>query len=60
MSKRSNKARPIFLGAAGSVLLVGGISLVIVWWPQVVNVFKGFIGVALALGGMLMLYMVKE
>lgn len=44
----------------GGTLLVLGITLVIAWWPDVVTVFRGFAGVIIALGGMVVLYMVKE
>jgi len=40
----------------GIVALVGGVTLVLLWWPQVVDLFKGFLGMALALTGMLILY----
>jgi len=48
----------LFLIGMGWLTL--GITLVIVWWPDVVSFFRGFIGIAIALGGMLVLYMVKE
>ena len=44
----------------GGTLLVLGMTLVIVWWADVVSVFRGFLGIFLALGGLIVLYMVKE
>jgi len=60
MSAGKGKAnKPLFL-LIGSGILVVGITLVLIWWPEVVSLFKGFIGMALALGGLLVLYMVRE
>lgn len=44
----------------GTVLLIGGITLVLIWWPDVVSLFRGFVGMALALAGLVVLYMIKE
>lgn len=44
----------------GSAVLVAGICLILVWWRDVVTVFRGVGGMAVALGGLLLLYMVKE
>jgi len=48
----------LLLGGLGFMIL--GIVLVLVWWQDVVSLFRGFIGVFIALGGLLLLYMVKE
>ena len=48
----------LLLGGLGFMIL--GIVLVLVWWQDVVSLFRGFIGVFIALGGLLVLYMVKE
>lgn len=48
----------LLLGGLGFMIL--GIVLVLVWWQDVVSLFRGFIGVFIALGGLLILYMVKE
>lgn len=40
----------------GSFILVLGITLILVWWPDVVALFRASIGMALALAGLLVLY----
>ena len=54
---KSNKAALLVLGFT---VLVAGITMVLVWWQDVVSLFKGAIGMGVALGGLLLLYMVKE
>ena len=44
---------------AGGIVLVLGISLVLQNWVDVMIVFKGVIGIALALAGMLILFLAK-
>ena len=44
----------------GSVSLIVGMTMILVWWRDVVILFRGGIGMFLALGGLLLLYMVKE
>ena len=54
------KSNKTLLFLIGSVVLITGITFVLVWWDLVVSLFKGMIGMALALGGLFLLYMVKE
>ena len=54
---KSSKGTLFFLG---SFVLVVGLTLVLIWWNDVVTLFRGVIGMLLALGGLLILYMVKE
>jgi hypothetical protein len=44
----------------GVVVLLGGVTLILAWWPDVVSLFRGFLGIALALAGLLILYSVKK
>ena len=44
----------------GGFFLILGITLVLVWWQDVISLFRGFIGVLIALGGLLILYMMRE
>ena len=37
-------------------VLILGITLTLVWWDDVVSLFKGFLGIAFALVGLVMLY----
>ena len=41
-------------------MLVLGISRILVWWDDVVVIFKGAIGILMALLGLLILYLNKE
>lgn len=45
---------------AGIAALILGICLILAWWPSVVAFFKGFLGIALAIGGLVMMYMKKS
>ncbi len=59
IDKKIKGNRPaLFL--TGSIVLIVGLVLVLVWWPDVVSFMKGFIGMAVAIGGLVLLYMVKE
>jgi len=44
----------------GSVLLVTGLVLILAWWPRVVDLFKGGIGMVLALTGLVVLALVRD
>lgn len=44
----------------GSAVLVLGITLILVWRQDVVVLFRGTIGMVLALAGLVILYLVKE
>jgi uncharacterized membrane protein len=61
---KQNKQSPsykkflMYLSAVFSMLL--GITLVLVWWPDVVSLFRGFVGMAFALAGLLILYILNN
>ena len=40
----------------GGFLVVLGMTLVLCWWADVLAFFRGFLGMALAVGGLLVLY----
>lgn len=44
----------------GSAVLVCGITLILVWRQDVIVLFRGVIGMVLALAGLVILYLVKE
>ena len=52
-----NKKDLIFYGGIG--VLVFGVVLILAWWPHVVSLFQGFLGIALAIAGLLMMYIKK-
>lgn len=49
-------AKKSLYAIAGIPLLIVGITLILVWWVDVVSIFRGGIGLALALAGLLVLY----
>lgn len=48
--------RKIILYLSGWGILLLGITLILVWWQDVASLFRGGAGMALALGGLLVLY----
>ena len=44
----------------GVVILIVGITMILAWWPQVVALFQGFLGLAFAIAGMLVLYSISK
>ncbi len=54
------KANKGALFLTGFLVLLAGIVMILIWWTDVVVFFKGVVGMAVALGGLLLLYMVKE
>ena len=57
---KSIKSNKFLLFIGGSVCLVTGITLVLLWWPDIVSLFKAAGALFLALGGLILLYMIKE
>ena len=43
-----------------SIVLIFGITLILLWWPSVVIVFKGALGILFALAGLFTLYSMKQ
>lgn len=43
----------------GSFILVLGITLTLVWWDEMLMLFKGMSGFVLALAGLVLLYTIK-
>ena len=41
----------------GIAMLVTGVTFVLAWWPDVVVIFKGVTGTALAIAGLIILYL---
>ncbi|MBF0522108.1 MAG: hypothetical protein HQL24_03520 [Candidatus Omnitrophica bacterium] len=55
-----NNYKKFLLFLAGNLILIFGIMLVLLWWQDVVILFRGAIGMIFALGGMLMLFIVSQ
>ena len=47
-------------GLLGCFILILGITLILKWWGDVVTIFKGLLGIGLALAGLLVLYSLKK
>ena len=59
IDKKVKNSRELLL-LCGTVVLVIGLTMILMWWSDVVTVFRGFGGILVALGGMFILYMAKE
>ncbi len=59
IDKKIKSSKPL-LFILGSFVLILGTILILLWWQDVVILFRGIFGILLALGGMFVLYMVKE
>jgi hypothetical protein len=62
MSKTSSKEsfKKFILFLIGNFILILGITLVLVWWVDVVRLFRAAVGMILALAGLLVLYSLKK
>jgi hypothetical protein len=60
MSANKKNSQKAILFLAGSAILVSGVTLVLLWWPAVVLLFKGAAGMILALAGLVMLAMIRD
>ncbi len=41
---------------AGTFLLIAGATLILTWWLEVVILFRGMVGIVLAIAGLVILY----
>ena len=62
MAKDSQKSayKKFLMFLIGFFILILGITLILAWWEDVVVLFKGAIGMILALGGLLALYTLNK
>jgi hypothetical protein len=56
VDNQNDTFKKFILFVIGFFVLILGITLILVWWPFAVTLFKGAVGVILALAGLLMLY----
>lgn len=49
-----------FLFFAGIGILLTGMTLLLVWWSDVVQLFRGGVGMVLAVTGLFILYNIKK
>lgn len=59
LGKKLQSAK-LFLPIVGGLAVVGGITMVLVWWSDVVSLFRGVVGMVLAVAGLLILSQAKE
>ena len=57
---KNMKNDPLFLFLIGTVVMAAGITLVLVWWADVVQLFRGGIGMLLGVVGLFILYNIKK
>ncbi|MFA5059510.1 MAG: hypothetical protein WC676_02670 [Candidatus Omnitrophota bacterium] len=55
-----NVKKNILFFVGGFTVFVIGIGLVLTFWQDVVSVFRGMVGIVLALAGILILVLVKD
>jgi uncharacterized membrane protein len=54
--KTANTYNKFVFVLVGVLMLLAGLTLVLVWWPDVVSIFKGVFGTVLAIAGLAVLY----
>jgi len=60
MSDDSKNYKSFILGAVGCFLLVFGITLILIFWNDVVSFFKGISGIILAISGLGIIYFLQK
>ena len=62
MAKDSQKSayKKFLMFCIGFFILILGVTLILAWWESVVVLFKGALGMILALGGLLALYTLNK
>lgn len=60
MNKKNDVSKKAVLFLAGSAVLISGVTLILSWWPEVVLLFKGAVGMVLALAGLVMLALIRD
>jgi len=59
-NSQTKNYKKFVLFVAGFFVLILGITLILVWWKDVVGLFRGAIGFILALAGLFSLYAVGK
>ena len=57
---QTNTYKKFIMLLVGFFILILGITLILSWWRDVVILFRGTIGIILALAGLLALYTIKK
>ena len=56
---KNENSKKIALFIIGILFLLAGTAFILKWWPYAEVVFKGVLGVGLALAGLVMLFLAK-
>ena len=59
-SREKNSFKNLLFFILGGFILIVGITMILVYWPDVVILFKGAVGIVLALTGLIILSMARE
>jgi len=57
--KNKETSKKVLLFVLGAVTMLAGVTLILKWWAYVGVLFKGAIGIGLALAGLVMLFLAK-
>ena len=57
---QKNTYKKFILFLVGFFVLILGITLILIWWKDVVILFRGAVGIILALTGLFMLYALNK
>lgn len=52
--------KKILLGLMGLVVLIAGLSLILRFWGEITMIFKGVIGILLAIAGLVMMTVARD
>jgi hypothetical protein len=58
--KKAKHYKNFVLFVAGIFILLLGVTLILVWWKDAVMLFKGSVGMILALAGLFMVYAMSK
>lgn len=56
----NTKINPLVLFVIGTVIMIAGVTLILVWWADVAQLFRGGIGMLLGVVGLFILYNIKK
>ena len=56
----NTKTNPLVLFLIGTVIMIAGVTLILIWWNDVVQLFRGGIGILLGIVGLFILYNIKK
>ena len=60
MPSNDKSYKTFVLFVIGSFLVVLGTTLILIWWKDVVSLFKGALGIIFALAGLIVFYYLRK